>query len=244
MVKIIVEDIPNLITKYFKCFIEEKKICLTIGEYKMNYSYYINDFLENNDIVFYRCCIDRRFAYIIITDLHFMILHIIKENKQKGKMKFFLELYKLKEIRSFQNEKKICLIWEEDALLKDVEYKQELIFENPKNMKEFSDKIIEKKNKLIQTFKQFDDNEMRNSPSTILRMINYNESLYENIKNKIKKHNEDNSKIEKYLSDGLYIKNILIVYYKKALNLYCLENIIKDKFSEKLNFLISDKIIK
>jgi hypothetical protein len=232
---------------YYKNYIEEKKICLTIGEYKMNYSYYVNDFLENNDIFLCRCSINRRFSYAIITDLQFIILHIIKENKLKGKMKFFLELNKLREMKSFPNEKKICLIWEEDALLKDLEYKQEIIFENPTNMKEFSDKIKEKKNKLLKLFYKFDDNEIRNSPSAILRMINYYESLFENINNKIKKNinNEDNNeKEEKYKSDGLYCKNMLIIYYKKALNLNCLDNKMKDKFNERLNSLISDKKFK
>ena len=213
----------------------------------MNYSYYINDFLGNNDIFLCRCCINRRFSYAIITDLQFIILHIIKENKQKGKMKFYLELNKLKELKAISNDKKIYLIWEEDALLKDVEYKQEIIFENLINMKEFSDKIISKKNKLLQIFSQFDDNEIRNSPSNILRMINYYEKLFESIKNKIidNMNNKDkNQSYDKDASDGLYIKNILIIYYKKALNLYSLESKAKDKYNERLTALISDKIIK
>ena len=217
--KIILEDIPNLIIKYYKRFIEEKKICLTIGEYKMNYSYYINDFLENNDIYWCRCLVNRHFSYIIISDMYFIILHII-------------------------NEKKVNLIWEEDPLLKDIQYKQEIVFENTINLNEFNDKINKKKNKLFQLFTQFDDDEIRNSPSSILRMINYYEILFEKIKSKILEKINNNQKHDKDINDGLYFKNILIIYYKKALNLYCLENKIKEKFNERLMVLYSDKIIK
>ena len=65
---------------------------------------------------------------LIISDMYFIILHIIKENRQKGKMKFFLELNKLKEIKVFSKENKINLVREEDALLKDNEYKHEIVF--------------------------------------------------------------------------------------------------------------------
>ena len=187
----------------------------------MNYTYYINDFLENNEIYFCRCCINRSFSYVIISDLYFIILHIIKENKQKGKMKFFLELNKLKTMESFPKEKKINLLWEEDALLKDVEYKQEIVFENNNNLNDFISNINSKKDKLLQKFAQFDDDEIRNSPSSILRMINYYEILFEQMKSKVLDSNNKNK--EKDISDGLYFKNLLIIYYKKALNLYCLE---------------------
>lgn len=252
IVEIITEEIPNIIN-YYKEFIEEKKICLTIGEYKMNYTYYINDFLENNEIFWCRCCINRRFSYVIISDLQFIILHIIKENRQKGKMKFYLELNKLKETKTFPNEKKINLIWTEDPLLKDMEYNHEIIFETPENLKEFSEKLTNKKDKLMQLFKHFDDDEIRNSPSSILRMITYYEYLSEKIKNKknennnknrknsinsINKDNQINQINDKENSDELYVKNILIIYYRKALNLYCLEDKIKDKLKEKLNELV------
>ena len=208
----------------------------------MNYIYYINDFLENNENYFCRCCINKSFSYVIISDLYFIILHIIKENKQKGKMKFLLELNKLKSIEIFSDEKKIKLLWEEDALLKDVEYKHEIVFENNINLNEFFSKIKEKKNKLLQTFGQFDDDEIRNSPSSILRMINYNETLFKKIRNKVLDNNNINKK--NYISDGLYYKNLLIIYYKKAINLYCLEEKNKIKFNQRLNELLSDKIIK
>ena len=224
----------------------------------MNFTYYINDFLENNEIYLCRCCINRRFSYVIISDMFFIILHIIKENRQKGKMKFFLELNKLKEIKINNNDNKINLIWEEDALLKDIEYKQEIFFENIASLNEFKDKINNKKNKLLQKFSRFDDDEIRNSPSSILRMINYYETLFEAKKNKILKNinnkndnnnNNGNNAIieknsEKEKSDGLYYKNILIIYYKKACNLYCLENKLKEKFNERLIALMSDEIIK
>ena len=212
----------------------------------MNYTYYINDFLENTEIHWCRCCINRRFAYVIISDIYFIILHMIKENKQKGKMKFYLELNKLKEMKIIDKETKIILIWEEDALLKDMEYKQEIVFENINNLNEFNNQINSKRNKLLKLFSQFDDDIIRNSPSNILRMINYYEKLFETIKNKIvediKINNNKNN--EKDIKDGLYFKNILIIYYKKALNLYCLENKIKEKFNERLTALASDKIIK
>ena len=208
----------------------------------MNYIYYINDFLENNENYFCRCCINKTFSYVIISDLYFIFLQIIKENKQKGKMKFLLELNKLKSIEIFSNEKKIKLLWEEDALLKDVEYKHEIIFENNINLNEFINKIKEKKDKLLQTFGQFDDDEIRNSPSSILRMINYNENLFKKIRNKVLDINNVNTK--KDISDGLYFKNLLIIYYKKAINLYCLEEKNKIKFNQRLVELLSDKIIK
>ena len=208
----------------------------------MNYTYYINDFLENNENYFCRCCINKSFSYVIISDLYFIFLQIIKENKQKGKMKFLLELNKLKSIEIFSNEKKIKLLWEEDALLKDVEYKHEIIFENNINLNEFINKIKEKKDKLLQTFGQFDDDEIRNSPSSILRMINYNENLFKKIRNKVLDINNVNTK--KDISDGLYFKNLLIIYYKKAINLYCLEEKNKIKFNQRLVELLSDKIIK
>ena len=208
----------------------------------MNYIYYINDFLENNENYFCRCCINKTFSYVIISDLYFIFLQIIKENKQKGKMKFLLELNKLKSIEIFSNEKKIKLLWEEDALLKDVEYKHEIIFENNINLNEFINKIKEKKDKLLQTFGQFDDDEIRNSPSNILRMINYNENLFKKIRNKVLDINNVNTK--KDISDGLYFKNLLIIYYKKAINLYCLEEKNKIKFNQRLVELLSDKIIK
>ena len=208
----------------------------------MNYIYYINDFLENNENYFCRCCINKTFSYVIISDLYFIFLQIIKENKQKGKMKFLLELNKLKSIEIFSNEKKIKLLWEEDALLKDVEYKHEIIFENNINLNEFIKKIKEKKDKLLQTFGQFDDDEIRNSPSSILRMINYNENLFKKIRNKVLDINNVNTK--KDISDGLYFKNLLIIYYKKAINLYCLEEKNKIKFNQRLVELLSDKIIK
>ena len=212
----------------------------------MNYTYYINDFLENIEIYWCRCCINKRFSYVIISDLYFIILHMIKDNKQKGKMKFYLELNKLKEIKVIDKEKKIILIWEEDPLLKDMEYKQEIIFENINNLNEFNTKINSKKNKLLQSFSQFDDDLIRNSPSNILRMINFYEILFETIKKKIVENikNNNNSNNEKDIKDGLYFKNILIIYYKKALNLYCLENKVKEKFNERLIALTSDKIIK
>ena len=208
----------------------------------MNYIYYINDFLENNENYFCRCCINKSFSYVIISDLYFIILHINKENKQKGKIKFLLELNKLKSIEIFSDEKKIKLLWEEDALLKDVEYKHEIVFENNINLNEFFSKIKEKKDKLLQTFGQFDDDEIRNSPSSILRMINYNEILFKKIRNKVLDNNNINKK--KDISDGLYFKNLLIIYYKKAINLYCLEEKNKIKFNQRLNELLSDKIIK
>ena len=208
----------------------------------MNYIYYINDFLENNENYFCRCCINKTFSYVIISDLYFIFLQIIKENKQKGKMKFLLELNKLKSIEIFSNEKKIKLLWEEDALLKDVEYKHEIIFENNINLNEFINKIKEKKDKLLQTFGQFDDDEIRNSPSSILRMINYNENLFKKIRNKVLDINNVNTK--KDISDGLYFKNLVIIYYKKAINLYCLEEKNKIKFNQRLVELLSDKIIK
>lgn len=244
MIKIILEDIPNLIIKYYKQMIEEKKICLTIGEYKMNHPYYINDFLENNTIYWCRCIINRHFSYVIISDLYFLILHIIKENRQKGKMKFFYELNKLKEMKVYSNEKKISLLWEEDALLKDMEYKQEIAFENGIDLKEFSENINKKKNKLFQKFTQFDDDDIRNSQSSILRMIKNYESLLERIKKKILEKINNNEKHDNDIKDGLYYKNILIVYYKKALNIYCLEDAIKTKINEKLATLTSDKNIK
>ena len=243
----------------------------------MNFSYYINDFLENNEIYWCRCIINRHFAYAIISDMFFIILHIVKENKQKGKMKFFLEINKLKEIKVNINEKKINLTWEEDALLKDIQIKQEIVFENTINLNEFNDRINKKKNKLNQLFTRFDDNEIRNSPSSILRMINFYEILFDKIKSKLlekknKKQDKDKEKgkdkdkdkedknkenekdkdkdkgkekeKEKEINDGLYYKNILIIYYKKALNLYCLENKNKDKFNERLISLYSDEIIK
>ena len=248
LIKIILEDIPNLIIKYNKKYLEEKKTCLTIGEYKMNFTYYINDFLENNEIYLCRCCINRRFSYVIISDMYFIILHIIKENRQKGKMKFFLELNKLKEIKVLSKENKINLVWEEDALLKDIEYKQEVVFENLANLNEFNDKINNKKNKLLQLFLRFDDDEIRNSPSSILRMINYYEILFEKSKKKIVDdiNSKKTNKIfnEKDKTDGLYFKNILIIYYKKACNLYCLDSKSKEKFNERLIALTSDQIIK
>ena len=236
----------------------------------MNFSYYINDFLENNEIYWCRCIINRHFAYAIISDMFFIILHIVKENKQKGKMKFFLEINKLKEIKINMNEKKINLVWEEDALLKDIQIKQEIVFENTINLNEFNDRINKKKNKLNQLFTRFDDNEIRNSPSSILRMINFYEILFEKIKSKLlekknknkqqdkdkdkekdkekenekDKEKEKGKEKEKEINDGLYYKNILIIYYKKALNLYCLENKNKDKFNERLISLYSDEIIK
>ena len=211
----------------------------------MNYTYYINDFLENNENYWCRCCINRRFSYIIISDLYFIILHIIKENRQKGKMKFFLELNKLKEIKIKDNENKINLIWDEDALLKDIDYKLEIIFEDSANLNEFNDIINSKKSKLLQAFAKFDDDEIRNSPSNILKMINHYEILFETKRNKILENiNNKNKNSEKEISDGLYFKNILVVYYKKALNLYWLENKLKDKFNERLIDLNSDKIIK
>ena len=171
---------------------------------------------------------------------------MIKENKQKGKMKFYLELNKLKEMKIIDKETKIILIWEEDPLLKDMEYKQEIVFENINNLNEFNNQINNKRNKLLKLFSQFDGDIIRNSPSNILRMINYYEKLFETIKNKIvediKINNNKNN--EKDIKDGLYFKNILIIYYKKALNLYCLENKIKEKFNERLIALASDKIIK
>ena len=253
IIKLIKEDIPNVVNHYKK-FLEEKKICLTIGEFKMNYSYYINDFLENNDIFWFRCIINRRFSYAIISDLYFIILHIIKENKQKGKMKFYIELNKLKEIKAFQTEKKMNLIWEEDPLLKDVDYKHEIVFENPISLKEFNDKINSKKNKLIQTFNQFDDDQIRNTPSNIIRMINYFEAVLEKMKNNkqenkndknrntINLNNQDN-KINDGKNDVLYIKNMLIIYYQKALNIYCLEEKIKEKFNSRLKQLTSDEVL-
>ena len=235
----------------------------------MNFSYYINDFLENNEIYWCRCIINRHFAYAIISDMFFIILHIVKENRQKGKMKFFLEINKLKEIKINMNEKKINLVWEEDALLKDIQIKQEIVFENTINLNEFNDRINKKKNKLNQLFTRFDDNEIRNSPSSILRMINFYEILFEKIKSKLlekknknkqdkdkdkekdkekenekDKEKEKGKEKEKEINDGLYYKNILIIYYKKALNLYCLENKNKDKFNERLISLYSDEIIK
>ena len=222
----------------------------------MNYSYYINDFLENNDIFWFRCIINRRFSYVIISDLYFIILHIIKENRQKGKMKFYIELNKLKEIKAFPAEKKINLLWEEDPLLKDVEYKHEIVFENPISLSEFNEKINSKKNKLTQTFDQFDDDQIRNTPSNIIRMINYFEALYAKIKNSKQENKNDKNKNnininnqvnkikdEKY-SDALYIKNMLIIYYQKALNLYCLEEKNKEKYNSRLNQLTSDEGLK
>ena len=233
----------------------------------MNYSYYINDFLENNEIYWCRCLINRHFSYAIISDIFFIILHIVKENRQKGKMKFFLEINKLKEIKINMNEIKINLVWEEDALLKDIQIRQEIVFENTINLNEFNDKINKKKNKLYQLFSHFDDNEIRNSPSHILRMINFYEILFEKIKKKILEKKSNNKKQDKVQDkdkeiekgkekknkekdkekdnfDGLYYKNLLIIYYKKALNLYCLEDKNKDKFNERLIALYSDKIIK
>ena len=228
----------------------------------MNFSYYINDFLENNEIYWCRCIINRHFSYLIISDMFFIILHIVKENKQKGKMKFFLEINKLKEIKINLDENKINLTWEEDILLKDFQIKQEIIFENTINLKEFNDKINKKKKKLYQLFNQFDDNEIRNSPSNILRMINYYEISFEKMKNIILEKNNNNQKEDKdkkkdidkdkdkdkekdkEIIDGLYYKNILIIYYKKALNLCCIEDKMKDKFNERLLALYSDKIIK
>lgn len=253
IIKLIKEDIPNVV-KHYKKFLEEKKICLTIGEFKMNYSYYINDFLENNDIFWFRCIINRRFSYVIISDLYFIILHIIKENRQKGKMKFYIELNKLKEIKVFPAEKKINLLWEEDPLLKDVEYKHEIVFENPISLTEFNEKINSKKNKLMQTFDKFDDDQIRNTPSNIIRMINYFEALYTKIKNNKQENKNDKNKSntnnqinkikdEKHI-DVLYIKNMLIIYYQKALNLYCLEEKIKEKYNSRLNQLTSVEGIK
>jgi len=222
----------------------------------MNYSYYINDFLENNDIFWIRCIINRRFSYVIISDLYFIILHIIKENKQKGKMKFYIELNKLKEIKSFPAEKKINLQWEEDPLLKDVDYKHEIVFENPINLTEFNDKINSRKNKLMQTFDQFDDDQIRNTPSNIIRMINYFEALHTKIKNNFQENKNDknrnsihiNNQINKINdgknNDALYIKNMLIIYYQKALNLYCLEEKIKEKYNSRLNQLTSEEGLK
>ena len=224
----------------------------------MNYSYYINDFLENNDIFWFRCITNRRFSYVIISDLYFIVLHIIKENRQKGKMKFYIELNKLKEIKAFPAEKKINLLWEEDPLLKDVEYKHEIVFENPISLSEFNEKINSKKNKLIQTFNQFDDDQIRNTPSNIIRMINYFEAIYAKMKNNKQENKNDKNRNsinininnqankisnEKH-SDALYIKNMLIIYYQKALNLYCLEEKIKEKYNLRLNQLTSNEGLK
>ena len=51
-------------------------------------------------------------------------------------------------------------------------------------------------------------------------MIKNYESLLERIKKKILEKINNNEKHDNDIKDGLYYKNILIVYYKKALNLY------------------------
>ena len=206
----------------------------------MQYSYYINDFIENYENYWCRCSINKRFGYIIISDSMFVILHMYKENKQKGKIKFYNQLVKLKEIISDKNnELKIILIWVEDPIFKDCEYKHEIIFESDADVKLFLEKLNSKKNKLLNLFSKFDSDEIRNSPDSIVRMVNYYEKIYNYLKEK-KDGNNNKINSNNYfgdLEDVRDAKNMLIIYYLKSQKILSLDKKTKKKYAKRLKEL-------
>ena len=207
----------------------------------MQYTYYINDFIENSENYWCRCSVNKRFGYIIISDSMFVILHMYKENKQKGKIKFYTQLDKLKEIITDNiKELKIILLWIEDPLFKDCEYKHEIVFESDFDMKLFIKNLNTKKNKLLSCFSKFDNDEIRNSPDSIVRMVNYYEKILTQLQ---EKEDENNNKIHHSnicngSTDRTKVKNMLIIYYMKSQKIYSLDKKIKKKYGKRLKELI------
>ena len=200
----------------------------------MEHTYYVNDFIENNENYWCRCSINKRFGYIIISDSMFVIIHMYKENKQKGKIKFYIQLDKLKEIINDNNKEfKITLIWVEDPLFKDCEYKHEIIFESDSDLKLFIEKLKSKRKKLLNLFSKFDNDEIRNSPDSIVRMVNYYEKILSENNNKKNDNNNSNGCIE--MKD---VKNMLIIYYMKSQKIFSLDKKLKKKYGERLKELI------
>ena len=87
--------------------LHENKINKTLvyyGSYIKNYTYLMNDFMENTKIYFYRVIIyksqkEKEWLYAVLTNLYFLVFRPVPENRGKGKLIHIYDLIHLQEYK-------------------------------------------------------------------------------------------------------------------------------------------------
>ena len=104
----IVKKIPSFLTRMDENI--DNKILVYYGEYRIDQIYNINDFLSNREIDFFklqqtfmsgkkRVMKDR---YIVLTDIYFLLLDPVPDNKNLGKLLFWGDIRQLTSSRGSQ----------------------------------------------------------------------------------------------------------------------------------------------
>ena len=171
----------------------ENKLLPTVGEYNyMSYTYDLNDFLINNDNLFFRTFylasdsnidITKNEKYMILTKTTILFFSCKNTNrKQLCKMEFKFELIWINSIRRFSNTKYPDFNFFEFIWNTHSNYSHKFIFATKNDMKKndiLYDNILDRKRYLLNNFKYFEKYK-DNDVDTLEKIINIKENYLNN----------------------------------------------------------------